>query len=75
MDGACLAPYGIPDVPKMRYETLLPRAAYCHAAGSALGCALHLAATGDQGFSRRLRLARPLLQQVRHKCGRKCGRH
>jgi len=32
-------------------------------AGSALGCALHLAATGDQGFSRRLRLARPLLQQ------------
>ncbi|KAF5839086.1 hypothetical protein DUNSADRAFT_1631 [Dunaliella salina] len=31
--------------------------------GDALGCALHLAATGDQGFSRRLRLARPLLQQ------------
>ena len=26
---------------------------------------LHLAATGDHGFSRRLRLAAPLLQQVR----------
>ncbi len=28
-------------------------------------CAIHLAATGDQGFGRRLRLAFPLLKQVR----------
>jgi hypothetical protein len=42
---------------------LSPRHFSC--AGNAPACALHLAATGDQGFKRRLRLGQPLLQKVR----------
>lgn len=39
-----------------------------------LGAAVHLAATGDQGFGRRLRLAFPLLKQVGlHVLGVSCG--